>query len=151
MNFSPKTEEELQSALLLPKGEYLFCVKGAENAVSKRGNEMIKLSISTWDNDAKEYFLYDYLLESMPGKLKHFCDAVGLENLYSKGALSAHDCVNKEGVLLIDVEGGQLRPEGGNYPPKNVIKDYIKMRDEKKPVATKSSDFSGFDDDIPNF
>lgn len=147
MNFVPKSEEEIQTGILLPKGEYLFCVKAAEEAVSKRGNEMIKLSISTWDNDAKEYFLFDYLLESMPAKLKHFCDSVGLEDLYSKGSLSAKDCLNKEGALLIDIEGGQLKPEGGNYPPKNIIKDYVKKAKEKG--EHKNQNDNGLNDDIP--
>lgn len=149
MNFVPKTEEELQTALLLPKGEYMFSVKTAENAVSKKGNDMIKLSLSVWDDAGKEYFLYDYLLESMPAKLKHFCEATGIESQYAKGALDVQHCLRKEGVVLLDVEAATPKSDGGFYPPKNVIKDYIKTRDEKESGSKSSVAHNELNDDVP--
>lgn len=149
MNFLPKSEEELQTALLLPKGEYMFSVKHAENAVSKKGNDMIKLSLSVWDDAGKEYSLYDYLLESMPAKLKHFCDATGMGSQYEKGALDVAHCLRKEGVVLLDVEGASPRIDGGFYPPKNIIKDYIKTRDDKVSSKKTGSAHNELNDDIP--
>jgi len=95
MRFTPKSETELSMTKLLKPGIYDFYVEYAEEAVSKKGNEMIKVTLNTWDQEGKQYVLYDYLLEAMAYKLKHFAEATGLGEQYHNGQLSAEDCKGK--------------------------------------------------------
>lgn len=119
MKFTPKSEKEINDERLLPEGEYSFEVSGAEAAQSKKGNDMIVLTVRVYKPDGSFVLVTDYLLEAMLYKLLHFCQAVGLEEKYNQGILDANDCIGKTGVLKLKID-----PEG-DYPAKNSIKDYV--------------------------
>lgn len=121
VQFTPKTDEELAAEGLLPKGEYDFEVKEAEETTSKAGNDMIKVRLSVMDDEGSPHTVWDYLLESMGYKLKSFADAVGMSNDYSSGNLSASEMEGRAGRVKIDID-----PEKNGYPAKNVVKSYIK-------------------------
>jgi hypothetical protein len=142
MKFTPKTEEEIQLGQLLPKREYMFSVKYAENTTSKKGNEMIKLTVAVYDDAGNGHMMFDYLLESMPSKLRHFCEVAELMEKYQLGTVDANDCINKGGVLLLDIE------QKDDYPPRNVIKDYVKTKAINKEIK-KQTNPDGLNDDIP--
>jgi len=144
MRFNPKSENELNSFGLLEDGEYDFAVNAAEDKLSKAGKEMIELKLIVWDKNGKDRFIFDYLLEAMAFKLRHFCEAMGLEKEYDAGEIKAEHCVGKSGKVLIGVQKGNAKPEGGTYPDKNQVKDYIKS--EIKPVEKKDDFIS---DDVP--
>ena len=121
MHFTPKTEKEIAEANLWPAGEYSFEIAKAENAVSKSGNEMIKLSLNIVNNEAKSKVVFDYLLEAIEYKLRHCADACGLLVKYETGMLDAMDFEGKTGVLKLGIQKGTDR-----YPnDKNSISDYI--------------------------
>lgn len=134
LTFQPKTEEELKKTVLLPKGEYDFEVIGAEEAVSKQGNDMIKLTLKVYDTDGTTTTVFDYLLASLEYKVKHFCDTTGLIAEYQSGALTVDMCLNKCGKCKLDIE----KDKTGKYDDKNVVKDYTGM-------AINASDI----DDVP--
>lgn len=144
MRFSPKTDKELAESNLLPKGEYDYEVIGAEDTTSQSsGAEMIKLKLRIYHGEA-ERTLFDYLMEAMAGKLKHFCDQNGLQQAYQDGTLSAADCVGKCGKADIGIE----KDKTGKYPDKNNVRDY--------PIAktARAASGAGFvaeltDDDVP--
>lgn len=119
MNFKPKKETELNS--LLPKGEYEFKVIKAKEGKSNAGNDMITLVIDIYAPDGNSNRIYDYLLESVAYKLKHFCEAVGLSKEYEDGSLVDSMCVGRGGRCLIDIE----IDKNGKYSDKNAVKDYI--------------------------
>lgn len=123
MNFKPKNDDELNTFDLFPAGEYDFEVVKAVDDTSKSGNEMIKLEIDVYAISGKKTRVYDYLLESMDYKLKHFCEATGLLREYEAGDLTADMCKNRSGrcKLIIRVDAK------GVYPEQNVIKDYCKQ------------------------
>lgn len=143
MKFAPKSENEIKSMLLMQPGQYKYTVASATNAISKSGNEMIKLVLSIWDEMGLEHHIYDYLLEQMPMKLRHFCESSGLIDRYELGALDAENCVGKSGMLEIEIQQGTQKADGGMYPDKNAVKDYL--------CVAKSNQFdeSMFDDNIP--
>jgi hypothetical protein len=157
MNLTPKTESELQKESLFPKGEYSFEVMEAKETTSKSGNDMIKIKLNVFDNDSeRSQFVYDYLMEAMHFKLRHFCCATGLISNYEAGSLKASDCVGKTGVCRLKIKEDLT----GEYPPKNEIADYVikQKESEEAPIvkslkeATKKSapvakDMA--DDDIP--
>lgn len=143
MKFKPQSEDELNSFKLLDNGEYDFTVIHAENKVSRAGNEYIFLKLQVWDKDGKERLIFTNL--ALIKLLKHFCDVTGLQYKYNLGEIYAEDCLNKIGLCQIGYEQGSQKPEGGYYPDKNVVIDYI-VKTQKKNIANKD-DFH--DDDIP--
>lgn len=149
MNFSPKTAEELQLAELMPEGEYDFKVLSAEDAVSKKGNDMLKLKLAVYVGQ-REYHVFDYLLEAMAFKLRHFCESTGLLDHYEDGTLTAGDCDGAAGIVAIEIEKPK---EGSKYGPKNVVSDYISwdaVKIEPTPAKPKASAQEPLDgDDIP--
>ena len=125
MRFTPKAEEELNTFKLLPEGMYPFRVIKSEDMLSNNGNDMIKITLLIFHGEGKTITIYDYLLEKLAYKLRHFCESVGILEKYQLGILEAHDCESREGYVHIKIEKGKEKPEGGNYPDKNVVKDYV--------------------------
>ncbi len=120
MDFSPKTEKEIQESMLLPAANYDFDVLNAEDLISKSGNPMIKLTIGVYVDGMVRNRIFDYLLPAMEAKLRHFCDTVGLLAKYQAGTLEAADCVGRSGMAKIAID-----PEKNGYPAKNVVRDYV--------------------------
>jgi hypothetical protein len=129
MKFKPLSESEVLN--LLQPGEYDFVVEMAEDKISKSGNEMIKLQLSIWDNMNIKHTVFDYLLEQIMYKVKHFSDSVGLTEEYKNGGFTAINCLNLSGRCKIIIDEN---PDS-NYPPKNAVKDYIFS---KSPIKLKS-------------
>lgn len=130
MKFAPKTETELETMSLLEPGIYPFQVTQASNEISKSGNDMLKLTVMIWDKGGSMHYIYDYLLEAMGYKLRHFCESTGLMGKYEKGELYPQDCMNAQGNLEIIIQEGKDKGDGSRYPSRNSVKDYIK-KDEK--------------------
>jgi hypothetical protein len=157
MRFTPKTETECAEQGLLEKGEYDFEVVDASNEMSKARPEdgkeslpMIKLKVRVFEADgASSRTIFDYLIESFPSKLRHFCDASGILSRYEAGDLDAFQCLNKTGRCKVIVQ----KDKTGNYPPKNSIADYvIKAAPALKPAGSVTGDAPAHtDDDLPSF
>jgi hypothetical protein len=141
MKFTPKSDEELLN--LLPDGDYDFVVIKAEDTISKSGNEMIKLTLKVLDHQGNERQIFDYLLEAMAFKVKHFAQAVGLDNLYELGGYEASDCLHRTGRCTIGKEESQ-----NGYQPKNKLVDYIK-RDPNEKIIDPQKDSELLNDEIP--
>lgn len=158
--FEPMSDEELNSAFLLPKGTYDFSVHDFQMSTSKAGNPMIQLSIRILQGNVT-YTVYDYLVNSPASqfKVKNFCYAVGKEDEYNAGYLNPdRSWLGMRGQCKIDVKAGnpKLDGSGENWPDKNVVADYIRRENaqiltEKKPegltIAKKGA--VEFNDEIP--
>lgn len=159
MKFTPKSEDELAREALLPAGVYPFEVLSATDALSKSGNEMVKLKLGVFGPNGEQAHVYDYLLEKMAFKLRHFAEATGLLARYEQGELTAFACESQQGYAKIEIE------EQAGYAPRNVVKDYVKApeaqpaapsagfadgaRARPAPTAKTAEAAGGFDDDIP--
>lgn len=132
MNFTPKTEDELVTKL---EGTFDATVEGATDKTSKAGNDMIELCLAVYDQDGIKRIVWDYVLEAMPHKLRHFCVAAGLVDLYETGTLMAQDCVGKNVLVKIKMKAQE------GFPPKPNVEDYL-LRDgqEKTAAALQPSD-----------
>lgn len=126
MKFLPKKDEELNSYDVFPKGEYDFTIITASNETSKAGNSMIKLELDIYASSGKKSRVFDYLLETIAYKLKHFCQAVGLHEEYDAGDIVADMCFNRSGRCIIGIQSDKT----GEYSDKNIVRDYCKT--EKK-------------------
>ena len=147
MNFKPKSDQELARDSLLEKGDYGFTVLEAEDKVSKNGNEMIEMKLEIFTDNGGSRVLFDWLMEKVPYKLKHFCDAVGLSDKYNAGTLKAIDCEGKSGTCAIIIK----EDPSGQYQPKNSVRDYLVRSREETPAVSKSTSNRNDleDDDIP--
>lgn len=144
MRFNVKSDEELAVMNLVPDGQYQFEVIKAEDTQSKSGNDMIKLQLKVWDLEGREHTIFDYLLEAMPKKLKHFAKHLGLIAKYESGELLADDCVGKCGTLDLVIQEDKT----GKYPPRNSVADYVEKKDFVNHGSTVKED-DLFNDTIP--
>ena len=149
MKFTPKTAREIAEDGLLPKGRYDAEVKTAEDAVSTKGNPMIKIHMRVFRPSGGEAHIYDYLMEAAAYKLRNFCYAVGLGTCYEEGTLRAEDLPRRSCEIELAIDD-----KNKDYPPKNVIKDYIIPYDVVKKEAppkkqATAEDLNTDGDDIP--
>ncbi len=145
MKFNVKSDAELSVMNLIPEGEYQFEVQSAEDTTSKSGNDMIKLVLCVWDSEGRQHTIYDYLLEAMPKKLKHFAKHIGLLDKYESGELLATECIGKCGTLHLVIQEDKT----GKYPPKNSVADYLEKKDFVAQASTPVTEADLFDDSIP--
>ena len=142
MKFEPKTEEEINTFSLCPEGEFSFEVLKAEEKMSKKGNPMIELILKIWDDNGEIHTVYDYLMEAIVYKLKHFCDSTGLKEKYDNGELTDFDCELKTGKVKIIHQ----KDRNDSSKVRASVKDYIVDSSEVKESPKESSIE---DDDVP--
>lgn len=142
MRFTPKDEQELLLEKLLPDGEYDFFVQTATQKKSKNGNDMIELKLDVSSPAGRHGIIYDYLTPSMLYKIKHFCDATNLTDLYNEGYLPPDKLENKKGKLTLRIQIDKT----GQYGPRNSVVDYIV---KKESVGMSLKPIEPFNDDVP--
>lgn len=148
--FTPLTDEELDSKTfsLLEEGDYSFEVSKAVKKTSKAGNAMAELQLKIWDKYGKINYVFDYLIFSnVPlniKKVKHFCESTGIEDCYKKGSIP-EELQSLCGKVKIGIGKGNEKPDGGFYPDKNIVIDYLK---DKSIVNVKNAE-DNFDDELP--
>lgn len=126
MKFQPKTEKEISEMNLLPKGEYAFDIIESEEKVSKKGAPMLVLTLKLYDQDLNPCGrVQDYLLESMPHKLRHAAYGCDLGNLYEHGQIDATDFKGRNGVVKIGVQ----QDKEGKFPDRNMVLDYVASKE----------------------
>ena len=143
MKFTPKSQEELDFENLLPKGEYDFEVVKAEDAVSKKGNEMIKVNLKVFHGEGFQ-FVTDYLMEAMAYKLRHFFETVGMIDAYNAGSVQSADLVGVCGKVRIDIEPERTVEKNGvstTFAAKNTVKDYGSKAAKKAEKEAAKPDF----------
>lgn len=118
---NPLNAKQLKEGDLIPKGVYSFEVVNAEEAVSKSGNDMIKITLKIWMENGRERMIDDYLLEALEFKLGHFAETTGLLDQYNNKVLNAMDCIGKTGLVKIIIKSDK----SGVYPDKNSVIDYV--------------------------
>lgn len=147
LQFPPTPENELIDLLLVGDGNYEV-LEAAEKMSKSSNNPMIELKMRVWDSEGHDSILFDYLMLTASKfslrKIRHFCYSCGIGNLYEQGALSAQDCIGKQGKLKIDFKKGD-----NGYQDKNVVKDYIVDMDAKTETPATGAQSEVFDDDIP--
>ncbi len=125
MKFTPKTEDDLKRESLLEAGTYDFEVMSAEDAISKKGADMIALKLRIF-TDRGERSVSDWLMPSMGFKLRHFAETTGMLAAYDAGTFNAEDCKGRSGRVLLRVEVQE------GYSPKNSVRDYEKAKEPRE-------------------
>lgn len=135
MKIHPKTEDQLKREWpLLANGDYPFTVLESTEQASKsaknKGKMMfgVKLNVHGPKGD---HHIFDYFADWFSEwKLRHFAATTGQIAAYEAGELNGdlNAFAGKVGYVTIATEQAQ-----GNYPAKNVVKDYVVR--ESAPVS----------------
>lgn len=106
MQINKDWETETDSLFLLPEGKYDFEVAEAIAGTSRKGNEMISLTLHVHDGKGgAKIFVYDWLTPAFKKKVVDFCRCVGLGDLVdNSGELTAERCVQRTGVVHLNQE-----------------------------------------------
>lgn len=148
MNVTPKTENELRAAGLLPNDWYPFEIVEATDTKSKAGNDMIALNVRVYRETGGHTFIPDWLLDSNPisaAKLRHCAVACDLTADYEHGTLPAELFVNRQGWAKVIIQ----KSKDEQYSDKNAIVDYAKEKPQPKGKGTKAAATDEAEDDIP--
>jgi hypothetical protein len=120
MRFVPRSEVQIASLQLLPKGTYAFEIVEAVDKESRAGHPMIELHLQI-TNAGVTRVVRDYLVEKWPVKLRNAAEAFGLLEQYGAGAMSGADFVGKTGNANIVIERDRTK----KFPDKNAVASYI--------------------------
>lgn len=142
MQFTPRSEKEIQESQLWPKGEYDFEVIESKPAVSgpnskTPGTPFIKMNIQIWNKDGAKRFVNGILHPAMEAQVRHFCVVGNLMAKYEAGKLDAADCLGVSGKLKLKV-----KEEANGFPAKNEISDFVVPKPKEETAATIDEDDS---------
>lgn len=134
MRFKPKTDEQFEQEdkerkekLLWPANTIVdYEIQSAVSKTSKKGNEMLEVAIRVYNAAGDKQTIHDYIGEWNLFKLKHICEANGMLAEYEAGEIDADLLYDKVGKAKLGVQKGGENPNGGNYPDRNIIVDYLK-------------------------
>jgi hypothetical protein len=148
MRFTPKTKEELESADLMPKGEYDAEILSAEETKSKSsGKPMFKVKLGVYDAGGRQQWVFDYIVCDTY-KLPNIAKACGLFDRYEAGELTAEELQGRDVRVKIGIE-----PASGDFPAKNKVQDYVYKKDGQEPdqktAAPAAMQENESKDDIP--
>jgi hypothetical protein len=149
-SFNPKTDEELENSNLLQDGVYNFEVSKSTRKSSKNGNPMAELQLEILDTEGNIHQVLDYLVfcdvNLCLKKISHFCKAVGLAEEYKTGKIP-EDLLGFSGKVEVTTQDEKQKEDGGTYPRKNIVKDYLKKSESEAKVPPKID--PELNDDIP--
>jgi hypothetical protein len=134
MRFESKTDEQIASEGLPPEGWCEAEVVASEEQVSKKGNDMICLTLKLYTANGERQ-KKDYLLSKFAKKLKHFCEAAGLESQYTLGTLEAGDCYGKVVMAEIAHEEQTEGKYAGQMQAQIVDYKVVERKTAAKPAA----------------
>ena len=110
-----KEECTEQQSFNVEPGEYPFVVFGADNKISKSGNDMISLELHFDIGQEKLLICYEYLVFTPKAlyKVKEFCAACGLSDKWESESLDAEDCYGEMGKAKLEL--GEKNDKGKQY------------------------------------
>lgn len=82
---------------------------------------MIELRLKLSKANRGNKVITDYLTPQMAEKLRNACRATGMLDKYESGSISGRDFTSRRGKLKLGIE----KDKTGQYPPKNVVQDYL--------------------------
>lgn len=124
---------------LIPAGDYSFEVISAEDAISKNGNEYIKLNLAITEESGKKHTLFAYLFNAW--QVYNFCVGINEVELYENGELNPVKILGKKGKVRLDIK----KDLAGKFPDQNKVVKYIRPSSEQEKVAPVKE----FDDELP--
>lgn len=136
MRVTPKTDEELSN--VWNGGWYPATIENAVETKSKKGADMIVVTLKVYDNDSgRSKEIKDYIVDAVAYKVKHICDACGVLADYEKQIVNPAKLVS----VNVEVKLKITQDDTGTYPDKNEVTDYRAARNSQ-PVSDKPTGVS---------
>lgn len=122
MKFQPLPPDQLNDKKfkLLTPGAGTFTIASAQDAVSKKGVDMMKITLEVYDSNGSKANIWDYILADQSWKLHALLSAIGKEYMYENGSVDPAFLVHETGSLIIGIEKSE------QYGEKNIVKSYLK-------------------------
>jgi hypothetical protein len=123
MRLTPRNEDDakrLAKRTLLPIGWHEGRITEAVEKRSKRGNDMIEITVMVPAEDGSERTIRDWFTDSPLGALKfrHAAEAVGALAKYDAGEIGATDFPGHDLKVKLTVQKRR------GYPDANAVEDY---------------------------
>lgn len=151
MQFTPKTEQELETDGLCPEGIYSYQVIKSQDRPNKaQTNIYTAITLKVWDNEGGEHLVFTNM--ALTKLLKHFCDVNDMQSAYQSGNIPQEEFMYKAGgKVIIGIEKEKPSPDGGMYKAKNIVKDYIAepKGSSLNPIKSEKKESDFHDDEIP--
>lgn len=117
MRYDPKDANNL-----IPDGEYDAEIAEAEETTSKKGNDMLKLTVRVWAGGGGPRVIFDYIVvPSSLYKLKQIAAATGQMPAFEAGELGAKGVQGKSLRVSLKTE----KDKSGAFPDKNAVARYL--------------------------
>lgn len=137
MEYTPQSEKDIRSKMVLTPGIYDFEVVKAIEKQSKNGNDMIELTVRVFPaDDTAPRLVRDWLVAgSGLGELKinRFCHATGLQDDYFAGRFNALSCEGATGKLRTTITSDE------KYGDQCSIRDYLVEKKSEAAPAKQSA------------
>jgi hypothetical protein len=151
MQYDPNDANEQK---LIAKGEYDFEVVSAEDTVWENEGEshqQIKITLRVFHGEHTSLFsVWLGFPKDKLWKLKQFCEAVGLNQKWESGELSAVDCLDKAGKLKMDVWTGKTDGKERNAVRKFLPAGSPAPQRQAPPAQNQGQSAPDFYNDIDN-
>lgn len=125
MKHTPMTDEEIENAKLIPAGTRCQAeVKSAEDHISAKGKESIKLIFTVYNGDQRKE-IWCFITPAYAKLYKHAIVAMVSQEQYEAGEISPDLFENKSCEVEIGTQ--EYEDKEGNKRNKNVIADIFRM------------------------
>lgn len=103
MKFRPLDQEIKNEFVPLSPGEATFEIKEAEDAISTKGDPMLKLVLKCKDIKGNQGRVWENILgtEMWDWKIRHLLKSIGKFNLYANGDIDPFDLIGSTGKVLL--------------------------------------------------
>lgn len=143
MKFNPKA-----ASTLIPDGEYDAEIAAAEEAESKKGNAMMKLTVRVWAGGGGPRTVFDYIVDPHSiWKLKQIAAAIGKQDVFESGDMGPGEIAGESVRVAIKTQ----KDRTGQFEDKNVVARYLAPAAGMAANDTGASGAAGgdHDDNIP--
>jgi len=151
MMFEYNPKEIKSEYSVLPHGQYESEIVEASEAVSKAGNDMIKLVLCVYGNDGEQVRVYDYIVN--PNGIKKLKSICRYCDIAFDGILDEQLLVGKRMLVETRVDP-QRTVDGKTYSERNSIVKYVsglgkQSTDNDPPVVPNDKDVKPSPNDVP--
>lgn len=134
MKVSPVDEKEYAMRNVWPKGVYPCHIAKAEEGNSqKSGDPFFKCEVQIFHDNGGYRTVTAYIMAAGKAawQLRSAAEAFGVLDKYRAGGIDAHDLEGKSAFAKVGIE----EDEKGQYPPKNIIREFTNKPPKSKTVA----------------